>query len=111
MRQGAAPGRWRSATWMRMGRRTWWSRTGTPTRCLCCWGTETDPGTKLDFGTGTDPWSVAIGDMDGDGKPDLAVADGGSHAVSVLLGYGTEPSGQSRTLGPAVFPGPWRSAT
>jgi hypothetical protein len=39
---------------------------------------------KQDFATGTDPFSVAIGDLDGDGKPDLAVANGGSNNVSVL---------------------------
>src|SRR5437867_11742773 len=43
---------------------------------------------KTDFGTGTGPYSVAIGDLDGDGKPDLATANGGSYTVSVLLGNG-----------------------
>src|SRR5439155_4829746 len=31
-------------------------------------------GPKTDFATGESPQSVAIGDLDGDGKPDLAVA-------------------------------------
>ncbi len=44
---------------------------------------------KLDFATGTGPTSVAIGDIDGDGKPDLAVANtnnntGGPSTVSIL---------------------------
>jgi hypothetical protein len=39
---------------------------------------------KVDFTTGTNPYSVAIGDLDGDGKPDLAVANSGSDIVSVL---------------------------
>jgi 6-phosphogluconolactonase (cycloisomerase 2 family) len=38
---------------------------------------------KVDFATGADPYSVAIGDLDGDGKPDLAVANQGSGTVSV----------------------------
>ena len=38
---------------------------------------------------GTNPYSVAIGDLNGDSKPDLAVANIGSDNVSVLLGDGT----------------------
>jgi hypothetical protein len=33
-------------------------------------------------------WSVAVGDVNGDGIPDLAVASSGSNDVSVLLGIG-----------------------
>jgi len=40
---------------------------------------------KVDFATGTDPYSVAIGDIDGDGKPDLVTANIFSNTVSVLL--------------------------
>jgi len=36
--------------------------------------------------TGTNPSSVAIGDLNGDGRLDLAVANAGSNTVSVLLG-------------------------
>jgi len=43
---------------------------------------------RIDYGAGTYPSSVAIGDLDGDGTPDLAVANGGSDNVSVLLGNG-----------------------
>ena len=39
---------------------------------------------NVDFGTGQNPQSVAIGDIDGDGKPDLAVANSGSNTVSVF---------------------------
>src|SRR5205814_405368 len=34
------------------------------------------------------PRSVAIGDVNGDGRPDLVVANDGSNSVSVLLGNG-----------------------
>jgi hypothetical protein len=44
---------------------------------------------KTDFATGTQPRSVAIGDVNGDGRPDLAVANYISSTVSVLLGTGT----------------------
>jgi len=39
---------------------------------------------KIDFTTGGNPWYVAIGDLDGDGKPDLAVTNFGSNTVSIL---------------------------
>jgi hypothetical protein len=38
------------------------------------------------FGAGTDPDSAAVGDFNGDGKLDLAVANEGSNNVSILLG-------------------------
>ena len=41
-------------------------------------------GAKVDFATGTQPYSVTIGDLDGDGKPDLAVANYSSFTLSVL---------------------------
>ena len=44
---------------------------------------------KVDFTTGTSPYSVAIGDLDGDGKPDLAVANVGSNMVSVFRNTAT----------------------
>jgi hypothetical protein len=48
-------------------------------------------GTRATFPVGTRPYSVAIGDLNNDGVPDLAVANSGSVTVSVLLGdgYGT----------------------
>ena len=41
--------------------------------------------TKQDFVTGAGPVSVSVGDLNGDGKPDLAVANFNSNTVSVLL--------------------------
>src|SRR2546426_619926 len=41
-----------------------------------------------DFGVGFNPASVAVGDFNGDGKRDLAVANYNSSTVSVLLGDG-----------------------
>jgi len=39
--------------------------------------------------TGVDPWSVAVGDFNGDGNLDLAIANYHSNTVSILLGDGT----------------------
>jgi hypothetical protein len=47
---------------------------------------------KVDFTTGTNPVSVAIGDVDGDGKPDLAIVNRGSNTVSVLRNTATSGS-------------------
>jgi hypothetical protein len=41
------------------------------------------------FAVGTDPLSVATGDLNGDGKPDLTTANGSAGDVTVLLGNGS----------------------
>jgi hypothetical protein len=40
---------------------------------------------KVDFATGSETVYVAVADFNGDGKPDLVVANYGSNSVSVLL--------------------------
>jgi hypothetical protein len=42
----------------------------------------------VDYRVGAGPQSVAIGDFNADGKPDLAAADYLDNTVSVLLGNG-----------------------
>ncbi len=44
--------------------------------------------TRAQLGTATNPYAVAIGDVNADGKPDLAVANLGSNTVSVFQGDG-----------------------
>jgi hypothetical protein len=40
------------------------------------------------FAVGQDPVSVSVGDVDGNGVPDLLVANQGSNSISILLGNG-----------------------
>src|SRR5206468_819111 len=61
-------------------------------------------GVKTDFGTGESPYSVAIGDLNADGKPDLAVADASSNTVSVLLGNGDGSFGVKADFGTGIGP-------
>jgi len=49
------------------------------------------------FGTGTDPQGITVADLNGDGSPDLVVANEGSNDVSVFFGQG---QGASWTLTP-----------
>ena len=39
---------------------------------------------KVDFATGTGPYALAIGDLNGDGKPEIVVANQGSNTISVF---------------------------
>jgi hypothetical protein len=54
---------------------------------------------KSDFGTGFHPGSVAIADLNADGRPDLAVASLSSWTVSVLLGNGDGTFGAKTDFG------------
>ncbi len=47
---------------------------------------------KVDFATGTNPYAIAIGDLDRDGKPELVVANEGAGTLSVLRNTGTNGS-------------------
>src|SRR5712692_9090980 len=56
------------------------------------------------FGAGSLPYSVAVGDFNGDGVQDLAVANAGSANVSVLLGNGDGSFQGARNFGAGSFP-------
>jgi hypothetical protein len=45
----------------------------------------------IDFTAGNSPQSVVIGDLNQDGKPDLAVANQNSNSVSVLINTSEMP--------------------
>lgn len=47
---------------------------------------------------GEGPWSMSVGDLNQDGKLDIAVANVGSNTVSILLGLGTGVFQQSTTV-------------
>ncbi|HEU5065432.1 MAG TPA: PASTA domain-containing protein, partial [Gaiellaceae bacterium] len=56
---------------------------------------------KLDYATGRGPYSVAIGDLNGDSKPELATANAGADTVSVLAnatGLCAVPNVRGKTL-------------
>lgn len=52
---------------------------------------------KLELATGKSPQSVAVGDFNGDGMPDFAVANNDDSTVSVFLG---QPNGTFKALTP-----------
>ena len=61
-------------------------------------------GAKTKFGTGANPTSVAVGDFNGDGKLDLAVANSNSNTVSILLGTGAGTFGPKTDFGAGSSP-------
>lgn len=61
--------------------------------------TTADMATAVNYNTGTSAFSVVISDLDGDGKPDLAITNFGSENVSVLRNIGT---GNNLAFAPAV---------
>jgi FG-GAP-like repeat/PASTA domain/FG-GAP repeat len=54
-------------------------------------------GAARSYRTGDSPVAIAIGDLSGDGKPDLATANSGSESVSVLVNKGDGSVGPKRS--------------
>jgi hypothetical protein len=61
-------------------------------------------GPKNDLTTGSFPRSVAMGDLNGDGKPDLVVANANSSTVSIFLGDGTGNFGPKTDMSTNTMP-------
>ena len=57
------------------------------------------------FAVGTSPYLVVVGDFNGDGIQDLAMANGGSNNVTVLLGNGS--GGFTAAAGSPFAVGSW----
>jgi len=55
------------------------------------------------FATGANPFSVAIADVNGDGKPDLIVANGNDNTVSILLNSTASGAGISSFAAQQTF--------
>ncbi|MEI6257247.1 MAG: FG-GAP-like repeat-containing protein [Planctomycetota bacterium] len=68
-------------------------------------GTTPSYAAQTTFATGGTPQSVSIGDLNGDGKPDLTVAitSGGSDSVSVLLNTTASPATTPSFAAKATF--------
>jgi gliding motility-associated-like protein len=56
----------------------------------------------VNFGTGTQPRSIAITDVDGNGVPDLVVGNNGTNTVSILLAANTSKLPSVITLPPQL---------
>src|SRR6185369_2682810 len=63
-------------------------------------------GAATNFTVGTGPVSVAVGDFNGDGKLDLAVANQTTNNVSVLLGNGAGSFGAATNFAVGTLPTP-----
>ena len=57
---------------------------------------------KVDFGTGPNPYSLAISDIDGDGKPDLSVVGVGTYTMYLFRNTSTPGSINASSFAAAV---------
>ena len=75
-------------------------------RSLCAGrpGARLRLGAATNFAAGTGPTSVAIGNLNGDANPDLAVANSGSDNVSILLGNGAGSFGAATNFATGSWP-------
>ena len=56
----------------------------------------------VSFATGNYPYSAALADLDGDGRLDIAIANSGSHTLSVFRNLATNGGFNSASLAPRV---------
>ena len=80
--------RWRWGTSTATGPAIWSPPTTTATACQCCWVRGTARSPRSGIAVGSYPYSVAVGDFNGDGASDLVTANIDGNSVSVLMGQG-----------------------
>src|SRR5438309_859185 len=68
------------------------------------WSAFANSALAVDYSVGANPRSVAVGDFNGDGAQDLAVANRGSNDVSVLLGNGDGTFQATPSIGAGTAP-------
>ena len=85
---GASPVAWRSPTSTATASPTSSSPTDGATRERAAGQRQRHVPDPATFATGATPYSVAVADLNGDGRPDLVTANYDSNTVSVLLGNG-----------------------
>src|SRR5438552_3471830 len=76
------------------------------TSLFLVWSVFPSPAPAMDLAVGASPYSVAMGDFNGDGHLDLAVANGGSNDVSVLLDNGDGTFTPARNFDAGLGGGP-----
>ena len=81
------PIRWRWGTSTATGPAIWSLPNYTATACRCCWARGRHVRRPGHYAVGGCPYSVAVGDFNGDGASDLVTANVQRY-VSVLLGQG-----------------------
>jgi len=64
------------------------------------------PARTFPLAVGSQPEAVALGDVNGDGRPDMAVANAGTDAVDVLLNLGGGAFGPATSYGMGAGTGP-----
>ncbi|MGA2243795.1 MAG: immunoglobulin domain-containing protein [Verrucomicrobiota bacterium] len=72
--------------------------TGSPGRLI----TSNSFAAHVDFTVGSAPQGVALGDLDGDGRPDIAVANVGAGSLSIFQNLGGAGNITSNSFGPPI---------